>query len=633
MSKKENKKRERILLLQETISELRQQYRNDLKSKDPKRKLTALAVALIDKTYARIGNKKSAQELKHYGVTTWLARHVTINGSNVIIKYVGKSGVSQTKEFKSVTIANELQRLKKNSQKGEPILRYPYGDMQCSLSNKDVNQYLEPFGITAKDIRGYHANSEMVRELKTLRKKGKPLPSNKKEKEKILSEEFRKALEIVSKKLGHEETTLRNQYLLESFEATYMKTGKPSLEKTAIRVAKRYAALFEVPPKVLEQLYKIVKSEYAKSVLPEVTHKLHIYEDLKRDNIPVKEQFSLERDPVIRWINFDTFEEELKEQKYFEYYANLYSYRGKNEDHYGPDINAVIRIEYLNEGTYGVSATIYGKVFSIKRETYRKKIRTKSELKRALIDAEESTEQLSQALAGMGIQDEEIQKLSRMRDKLLQDVDYNTTNQGEITQDLTGWKYIQGLPDLSISEVLQKFPVSYKIEEGKPSDTYIGSWNASKRLITIKVFPERAFSERNYTKELDRLYDTCEHEVLHYAQDLLAKLKGHDGKIFGLPSKKQPSTYVSLNEDVQGYLNNPEEYKAWLVNEISRFTRQRESYPRNVWETLAKEWIGVAKEYQYFDEPSDSDFFKALKKQNRALWRKAVKEFLRHTLL
>jgi len=57
-----------------------------------------------------------------------------------------------------------------------------------------VNAYLKPFDVTAKDIRGLHANREMQDRLRAVRKKGGKLPTDKKEKEKVLKAEFKTAL-------------------------------------------------------------------------------------------------------------------------------------------------------------------------------------------------------------------------------------------------------------------------------------------------------------------------------------------------------------------------------------------------------------------------------------------------------
>lgn len=220
IEKRNKGKAEKVKKLKSNIEKVRTKVKQDLSNKDVRVGFPALAVALIDETYERVGNRESARELKHFGVTEWLARHVTINGSKATIKYVGKSGVSQKKEITNSSVVNALKKALKGKSKNDQVL----SDEKFSLNDNHVNAYLKPFKITAKDIRGFHANEEMKKQLKKAR--SGTLPSDQKEKEKKLKTEFKKALEETAKIVGHEASTLKSQYLVPSVEANYMKSGK-----------------------------------------------------------------------------------------------------------------------------------------------------------------------------------------------------------------------------------------------------------------------------------------------------------------------------------------------------------------------------------------------------------------------
>ena len=220
IEKRNKGKAEKVKKLKTNIEKVRTKVKQDLSNKDVKISFPALAVALIDETYERVGNRESARELKHFGVTEWLARHVTINGSKATIKYVGKSGVNQKKEVTNSAVVNALKKALKGKSKNDQIL----SDEKFSLNDNHVNAYLRPFKITAKDIRGFHANEEMKKQLKKARSGN--LPSDQKEKEKKLKTEFKKALEETAKVVGHEASTLKSQYLVPSIETNYMKSGK-----------------------------------------------------------------------------------------------------------------------------------------------------------------------------------------------------------------------------------------------------------------------------------------------------------------------------------------------------------------------------------------------------------------------
>jgi DNA topoisomerase-1 len=159
-------------------------------------------------------------------VTTWEVGHVSINGGTATIKYTGKSGVDHEKKITDKKVVSCLKDAIKDKKKGDLILSSKNDDAECTISASHVNEYLKPFEITAKDIRGLHANEEVRERLKEVRKKGpKELPKARKEKDKILKAEFLEALEGAAEAVGHEPATLRSQYLVPGMEDAYMHDG------------------------------------------------------------------------------------------------------------------------------------------------------------------------------------------------------------------------------------------------------------------------------------------------------------------------------------------------------------------------------------------------------------------------
>lgn len=213
VANRNKKKAERIEKLRKSIGKLRKKVMSDLDNP------AALAIALMDATYERVGNESSAKE-GHVGVTGWKPEHVKFKGNKAVISYVGKSGVEQKKEITDAKLVKAL----KNACDDDDC-EYVVG-----VGAKEVNEYLKPFDITAKDIRGFHANREMQDRLKEVRKKGPSLPKERKEKDKILKEEFKKALEETAKAVGHEPSTLKNQYLVPGMEDSYLHDGSVSDE-------------------------------------------------------------------------------------------------------------------------------------------------------------------------------------------------------------------------------------------------------------------------------------------------------------------------------------------------------------------------------------------------------------------
>lgn len=220
IKERNKKKAKRVEKLAKSLNNVRKQVKKDIEEKDIKVFLPALAVALIDETYERVGNRYSAADLKHYGVTTWLVKHIKFSNSNAKINYIGKSGVKQTKEVKNKKLVSKLKEICKGKKPNDNVFEID----NYILSDNHVNQYLRKFNITAKDIRGLHANNEMRSNLEKVRK-GK-LPSDKKEKEKQLKKEFKEALDMTAEQVGHNPGTLKGQYLIPGFEDKYVTKGQ-----------------------------------------------------------------------------------------------------------------------------------------------------------------------------------------------------------------------------------------------------------------------------------------------------------------------------------------------------------------------------------------------------------------------
>jgi tRNA nucleotidyltransferase/poly(A) polymerase len=221
VSNRNKQKASKVEKLRTSIRHLETQVRKDLKSGDERTRMTALAVALINDTYERVGNDQSAGS-GHYGVTGWLRKHLTFSGKKATLKYTGKSGVRHTKQIEDSSLVSALKKAAKGKSKDDSL--FGCEDGWC-VNAKDVNKYLNPFEVTSKDIRGFHANREMCDRLTEIRKDGPELPYARKEKDKILKAEFKRALKAAASAVGHEEATLKNQYLVPGLETAYMKDG------------------------------------------------------------------------------------------------------------------------------------------------------------------------------------------------------------------------------------------------------------------------------------------------------------------------------------------------------------------------------------------------------------------------
>ena len=222
------KKIKSLRTLAGNIQELRSKLRKDLSSDNEKTKLTALAIALMDKTAERVGNEGSAEN-GHFGVTGFQRKHVKIEGDKVKISYVGKSGVQQEKSFSDKALAKAIGECRgRCSEDGTPLLMTTDG---FKIRADKVNRYLKDFGITAKDIRGYAANKYMLNALKKSTKSSDPAERKKK---------FKEILKSVAEKVGHQAATLSQHYLLPNIESKYVNNGSVmDIHSASIRIANK----------------------------------------------------------------------------------------------------------------------------------------------------------------------------------------------------------------------------------------------------------------------------------------------------------------------------------------------------------------------------------------------------------
>lgn len=134
--------------------------------------ILAALVRLLDTTLARVGNEEYACSNASFGLTTLRKRHVELYGSQLRLRFSGKSGVQHDVTLADPRIARIVRRCQ--ALPGQELFQYAAdsGEVQ-SVGSLDVNAYLEAAckgKFTAKDFRTWHAS---VLALQLWRKLGK----------------------------------------------------------------------------------------------------------------------------------------------------------------------------------------------------------------------------------------------------------------------------------------------------------------------------------------------------------------------------------------------------------------------------------------------------------------------------
>jgi DNA topoisomerase I len=153
---RDENKYERLLGFGEALPRLRERVDADLRRPvmDRSRAL-ALAVALLDETLIRVGNREYARSNESFGLTTLRDEHVEVDANKVRLRFRGKSGKELEARVDNPRIARAVRRIR--DLPGQELFQYvdETGGQQV-VESGDVNAYLQETAgsaITSKDFR------------------------------------------------------------------------------------------------------------------------------------------------------------------------------------------------------------------------------------------------------------------------------------------------------------------------------------------------------------------------------------------------------------------------------------------------------------------------------------------------
>lgn len=129
-------------------------------------RVVALAVAVLDRTLIRVGNREYATENESYGLTTLTCDHVDVNGHHVHIDFEGKGGAGTQLAFEDRRLAQLIGKCQALS--AETLFSYEHDDGASSIRSVDVNSYLADTmkgSFSAKDFRSWGATTIVTRQL------------------------------------------------------------------------------------------------------------------------------------------------------------------------------------------------------------------------------------------------------------------------------------------------------------------------------------------------------------------------------------------------------------------------------------------------------------------------------------
>jgi DNA topoisomerase-1 len=189
------------------LPKLRERYQKDLSQRTwNKNKVLALATALLDELYLRVGNKHYTESNQTHGLTTLRRKHLKEDGSKLLINYTGKSG-----KERSLALTNKrlVRLLKVCSQlPGHELFRYQEDNKWHTVDSSDLNDYIsleapENDYYTAKFFRTWGANSICIKHSEDL--------------ESLCDDPRKKPettlIKLVAQKMGHTIAVCKSSYL------------------------------------------------------------------------------------------------------------------------------------------------------------------------------------------------------------------------------------------------------------------------------------------------------------------------------------------------------------------------------------------------------------------------------------
>ncbi|HMF28592.1 MAG TPA: hypothetical protein VKE42_07455, partial [Candidatus Cybelea sp.] len=177
-----------------------------------RRKVLAAIVAIMDATGVRVGNEEYAQANNSYGLTTLRTRHVRLNGSQVRLRFRGKTGRERLITLKDARLARIIKRCR--DLPGEELFEYvDEAGAINRVTSDNVNEYIREIAgddFSAKDFRTWIGTVECIAAL------AEPASEPADVKQKITT-----ALACVAARLGNTPAVCRKAYVHPAVIETY----------------------------------------------------------------------------------------------------------------------------------------------------------------------------------------------------------------------------------------------------------------------------------------------------------------------------------------------------------------------------------------------------------------------------
>lgn len=175
----------------------------------------AIVATIIALTGLRPGNPSSAKGLDHYGVSTLMAKHVSIKGDKAQLKFVGKAGKTNNVTIDEPTIVQALAQQLQGKEGKTPLFSPGARNAASALAGQS--------GYRLKDIRTVVASKAARKALETLAPPPPPLAPNRTEAKKQVARVLRDASTVVAGIIQNTPAMARSSYILPQIFEDWMR--------------------------------------------------------------------------------------------------------------------------------------------------------------------------------------------------------------------------------------------------------------------------------------------------------------------------------------------------------------------------------------------------------------------------
>jgi hypothetical protein len=194
---------------------------------------------------------------------------------------------------------------------------------------------------------------------------------------------------------------------------------------------------------------------------------------------------------------------------------------------------------------------------------------------------------------------------------------------------LTGWKYVQpGGPQRDLKP--WAWDTITVILDFKGHTERGGVWMAHTRELQVDAKYAGALTTSLFQMGVEWIKEALRHELQHLGQDLKDFLDGLPRDTTGLPSRRirspgvNPAGHPTSGGERLPHALRDVEFYTRLADEVDGFLLTIRNWPKNKWRDRVRAWVGDP-----VDPLLTSHFFKALRENQPAKWRKAVAEFIK----